>query len=224
MIVDGVRPCVSVEFVTSRVSQSQPRTCPRTCCVVLCCLLNCRQCLSADRHLFYRTRPEFRHARPTLQNCYTTCSVFTVLGYAHFVWSYLLLAHCRRSVPGSADTFYDSILPNEDNLFSISDLPSENRNVFASLGELTAILIIIVTHVNTVKLSRTPQYVSASQDQIPCSFRHLWWLKSLTFRFVKTFQKCQVYVFGLHWTIMTLRIEQIMIVGHWVQITWICQR
>lgn len=146
MIVDGVRPCVSVEFVTSR-SHSLARARGRVvlCCVVLCCLLNCRQCLSADRHLFYRTRPEFRHARPTLQNCYTTCLVFTVLGYAHFVWSYLLLAHRRRSVPGSADTFSDSILSNEDNLFSISDLPSENSNVFASLGELTAIIIIIVT-------------------------------------------------------------------------------
>lgn len=76
MIVDGVRPCVSVEFVTSR-SHSLARARGRVvlCCAVLCCLLNCRQCLSADRHLFYRTRPEFRHARPTLQNCYTVLLV-----------------------------------------------------------------------------------------------------------------------------------------------------
>lgn len=119
--------------------------------------------------------------------------------------------------------FYIEILSNEDNLFSISDLPSVNRNVFASLGELTAIVIIIVTHENTVKLSTTPQYVSASQDQIPCTFRHLSWPKSLTFRFVKTLQKCQGFAFSRHWTIMTLHIEQIMIVGHRVQITWIYQ-
>lgn len=104
------------------------------------------------------------------------CKVMHIL-----FWSYLLLAHGRRSVPGSADTSSDSILSNEDNLFSISDLPSENRNVFASLGELTATIIIIVTNVNPVKLSRTHQYVSATQDQIPCTFRHLWWPKSLNF-------------------------------------------